>query len=155
MSQTDKNIKQIINSLRIGLPLNRTEKDFTIEILEKYEQVLNILEPLRNYNTNNNTLDLLKDITKNTNTPSSEVICTKLPIGTLKTYDDHNACYPGVHVMFSPEDSDVEIDICAIQMHQDADDTDNKHLHVYVFDDPTRDDCTLKIQIDTTKYQLD
>lgn len=121
--------------------------------LQNYQQILQILEPLRQYNTHNDILETLKEITKD-DASQSTMLCTELPIGTLRTYDDKNTCYPGIHVMFTPKNSNVEIDICSIQMHQEQPNEDNTNLYVYVFDDPTNDDYTFKTNIDTTQYNI-
>lgn len=146
--------KSIQNALITERPLTTEERKHISTTLQNYQQILQILEPLRQCNTHNDILDTLKEITKN-ETSQSTILCTDLPVGTLKTYDDKNTCYPGVHIMFTPKNSDVEIDICSIQMHQEQPNEDNKNLYVYVFDNPTNDDYTFKTNIDTTQYNIE
>lgn len=141
----------------MGRPLTSDERKYTLDLLDIYQNILKTIEPLRNYTTHNTILDTLKTITKNTNSNdnTSDVICTTLPTGTLKTYDDHNTCYPGIYVMFQPNNTDVEINICTIQMHQETENKDDKNIHVYTFGNTTTDDYTSKITIDTTAYTLE
>lgn len=76
--KTDNNdlTKSIRNALITGRPLTLQERKQMLVTLQNYQQILQILEPLRQCNTHNDILNTLKEITKD-ETLQSTMLCTE------------------------------------------------------------------------------